>query len=188
MDNDEGIPHAKMRALIERFDQWSLKHENYLRTSYSGDQLAMGLRQLLHTVDLDLQSFDLLMAISCAIEGRHHAFKLVIKSPPANGSFKGIKKHELWASSTRMADEIDIAVANGEKSESALEDAMTRYGLSRPEAFRRLKQVRAYRALSFKVHLQVEAERNPEGHNTMPLLGPEGYIVTEEGKFARMGR
>ncbi len=188
MDEGSGLTYQQMRTLIERFDRWSESPESFQRTSFTFEELALKLRWFLQSHVLDAESFDLLMAISCAIEGRHHAFKLVLKRPPANGSFQSIKQHELWASSKQMADEIDIAVANGEKSESAIAEAMARYGLSRPEVFRRLQQVRACRELSFKAHLEVEAWRRSKGYSPMPLAGPDGYIVTEDGKLARASR
>lgn len=186
MEEESGVPYQQMRSMLERFDQWGKSSENFEQTSFTRQELALRLRAFLMSHTLDAQSFDLIMAVSCAIEGRHHAFQLIIKRRPANGSFKSVKRNELWRSSSKMANEIDIAVANGDKQESVVEDAITRYDLSRAEIYRRLDQVRADRALSYKAHLHVEAEKSAEGRTTRPLPGPEGYIITDDGKFRRV--
>lgn len=186
MEEGSDVSYQQMRSMIERFEQWGESSENFEQTPFTREELALRLRAFLLSHTLDAQSFDLLMAISCAIEGRHHAFQLIIKRRPANGSFQAVNRHELWRSSSKMANEIDIAVANGDKQESVVEDASTRYDLSRAEVYRRLSQVRTDRALSYKAHLHVEAEKSAEGRTTRPLSGPEGYIITEDGKFRRV--
>jgi len=186
MEEGSDVSYQQMRSMIEQIDQWSQSPENFEQTSFTNQELVLRLRAFLMSHTLDAQSFDLLMAISCAIEGRHPAFQLIIKRPPANGSFQSVMRHELWRSSSKMADEIDIAVANGDKQDSVIEDAITRYDLSRAEIYRRLKQVRTDRALSYKAHLHVEVEQSAKGGTIRPLLGPEGYIITEDGKFRRV--
>lgn len=180
-DDDAVRSYQFLRDKLDRFDQWSLDSQNFQRTSYSRRELALRLRGVLLTVDLDDEAFDLLMAMSCALEGRHRGFRLQLDRPLEGSTFKAIKRHETWQQTFKMADEIDTAMADGQGSDSAVVEAMQRYGLSRTEVFNRLKEVRGARARSFAA---CEARKRPqqEGRDC-----PWGYAITKDGKLVRKG-
>lgn len=185
-DRELGLPYEKVRVLIDRYDAWSLSQSNFDHTAFSLDALAIGLRQILQSYDFDSQSFDILMAISCALEERHPKFKLVLVNAPKNGQFGIIRSREYWANAKAMADDVDIAIANGEKSEAAIAKAMEDYDLSRPETFRRLKMVRDGRAQIFRAHEQFRCHQQKCGVEVPPICGPTGYLITDEGKLAKL--
>lgn len=180
-DEDAGRSYQSLRDKLNRFDQWSLDSQNFQRTSYSRRELALRLRGVLLTDDLDDEVFDLLMAISCALEGRHLGFRLQIDRPLEASTFKTIKRHETWQQTSKMADEIDTAMADGQDTESAVAEARQRYGLSRREVFNRLKEARGSRARSFAACEALNRSQQ-EGRDC-----PRGYAITKDGKLVRKG-
>jgi hypothetical protein len=179
-DFEVKLTYEELRKLVQRVDDWGANLEDYERTSYSSAELALRLRNLLQTRCLDDEAFDLLMAISCAIEGRHRGFRLGHEYPREGSVFAKITQHERYTKISKMADEVDIAIAEGEKAEAAVASVMERYQLSRKEVFRRLKEARSYRALTFSACKHLNIPQN-EGDDC-----PVGYNITEEGKLIRV--
>lgn len=174
------VPYAVLRALVKRFDDWGKDPADFVRTSYTRAELTLKLRSVLQTRQFDDDAFDLLIAISCAIEGRHRAFRLALEYPKDGGSFQKITQLDTWALTSAMADEVDVAIAEGVKAESAIASAMERYQLSRKEVFRRLRTVRGYRALTFAACEHLQSPQR-EGRDC-----PLGYVITHDGKLARI--
>lgn len=115
-----------------------------------------------------------LAAIMMALAGTHPAFKLTYNAAEKGVEFVQVKRTKAGHRATDITNHIDLAVANGTKQESAVEDALVRFGVSRREIFRSIKMVRDYRAGMHEMGMS----------DGMEL--PEGYNVDSAGRLVPM--
>lgn len=148
----------------------------YERTAFKHWDLVVGFGRLASNESSSEAERDLAIAAYMALMGMHPTLKLNVEHPPKNGFFSNHARAIRRLLSFQVADEIDIAVANGLKLESGIRDAEQRYGLSRREVFRMLREIRNYRLE------QAEAVRAMPGTHR-DYHWPDGLTIDAKGRF-----
>lgn len=135
-------------------------------TAFDSESLQERLWGIAETHYLSDDELNFLASITAAISGTHPAIRVKVEEIP-----DGVTPHRLaeWqreGTARAVADQVDMQVANGVKQESAIQDACSRYGVSRREVFRMLREVRAQR-------LQWQEWDNPY----------DNYEIAEDGRL-----
>lgn len=117
------------------------------RTAFSAQDFGNWLVTLLSNYAFKQDEWEFLVAAQIASEGRHRRVKLAVSQIPEGQSTAPLKSAEIWHRAMEIADWIDIQVAQGVKQDAALHEACGRWNVTRRDAFRYLKKVRAWRVV-----------------------------------------
>lgn len=86
-----------------------------------------------------------LASIDAAISGTHPDIRLKVEQVPEGVTPLRLAEWKREGIARAVADHVDMQVASGVKQESAIQDACSRFDVSRREVFRMLREVRALR-------------------------------------------
>lgn len=115
--------------------------------SFDEHGLKDGLWRIAHAHYLSDEDFKLVASAASALDGTHPDLRLTLEEIPEDVTPRRLGEWARRAKARRVADFIDMLVADGAKQESAVQEALDRFTVSRREAFRMLKEVRADRLL-----------------------------------------
>jgi|GEM_PF-6944646 len=87
----------------------------------------------------------LIASLSSALNGTHPDVQVAVEQVPEGVTPRKLAGWQREGKANNVADFIDMQVADGTKQEAAIQEAMSRFAVSRREAFRMLKEVRAIR-------------------------------------------
>lgn len=167
------VDRNRLPANLRRLVDWQNDPASYERTQFELHDLSELLQALLMWDNLPDDQYDAVSAMFLALHNRHPHFRLKWSRTAPNKRNK-IQRYLSNASSADVANFIDIEVANGVKQESAIEDAITKFSVSRRNAFRALEHERMVRKAALELG---------EVYNV-----PEGFEATADGQLKRRER
>lgn len=142
----------------------------------TSDQIADAIWDVLMRTELPEESQAFLGGLFRSFYGRSPYHHCKVHHPPKGSKVQFAARIEVAKETWEMADAIDIAVAQGEKLEAKIAWAEQRYGLSRRQVFRRLKEWRSQR-LKWKAMLVGEYKAASRTYL------PDGYNVADDGRL-----
>lgn len=157
---------ARLPKGLRKHVQWMNDPASFERTRLDVFDIGGALQSFLLSEDMPDEVYDTLSAICLALHNWHPHFRLKW-SPTSSGKQTVIKRFKGDPRMPELANFIDVEVANGRKTESAIEAACSKFSVSRPTAFRMLQFERGIRRSCLELG--------------EPYNAPDGYEVTESG-------
>lgn len=159
-----------------KFQRFRPDDEFHERTKFSAGDLTDCIVTLLSTYDLEEDVWEFLVALQLANEGRHRAVRISVSEIPEGKSTVAIRSSERWQKALEIADWVDVQVASRVKQDAALQEACDKWGVTLRDAFRYLKQVRAWRATIYSGDF---ADKDWGDYIDGFEITPDGKLVTK---------
>ena len=130
---------------MRRLNLLQMNEDFWRRNTFDTQKIKDIFMDILVETDLRDEHLEALVALERAFRGTHPFMTMSIDHVPEGVTPRPLKDIERAKATETVADHIDKQVARGIKQESALQDAVSRFGVSRREAFRMLKAMRQRR-------------------------------------------